>query len=754
MCIIHQRPHPVSKCRVFRAKPIEERKNLLRQHRLCFRCLASTTHMAKDCKLSIKCTECESDRHPAALHVEKPLKPENRERAQGGENGNGQQASSQQERTDGADQQHLGEHSQVTTSCTEICGGRASGRSCAKICLANIYATDHPDKKVKAYVVIDDQSNCSLAKPRLFDQLNLQGDRLPYTLKTCAGTTQTEGRRAKGLVIESLNGHVQHQLPTITECDDIPDSKDEIPTPDVARAHPHLHQIAHQIPEVQSSVDILLLIGRDVPPLHKVRESRNGRGNSPWAQRLDLGWVILGNACLDGVHKPYNHSTFKTHILQDGRPTIFERCSNLLHIEEPTSANNHTRKESFFQGKFEDGLAQNVFQQTKYDNRPGLSIEDRKFINIMDTGMEKDESGSWVAPLPFRNEVTQLPNSREEAYSRLRSTRKALDRKPEMKKHYFAFMQKILHNQHAEPVPPRELVTSKPCWYLPHFGVYHPQKPNKIRVVFDSAAETNGVSLNKLLLSGPDLTKSLIGVLLRFRQNPTAFIADIEQMFHSFIVKEEHRDYLRFLWYEDNGPIGKVIEYRMKVHLFGNTSSPAVATLALRKTAQVGENQFGSDAREFVERNFYVDDGLKSLPGSKESIDLLQRTQAMLATANLRLHKIASNNAEVTQAFPGEDRATELCDLDLNKEIKPVQRSLGVYWDLETDTFTFRVSQESKPFTRRGVLSVINSLFDPLGIASPVVIQGKMLLRCLSTHLKNHQLGEWDEPIDIGDLDG
>ena len=79
LCIIHQRPHPLSKCRVFRAKPIEERKNLLRQHRLCFRCLASTTHMAKDCKLSIKCTECESDRHLAALHVEKPLKPENRE---------------------------------------------------------------------------------------------------------------------------------------------------------------------------------------------------------------------------------------------------------------------------------------------------------------------------------------------------------------------------------------------------------------------------------------------------------------------------------------------------------------------------------------------------------------------------------------------------------------------------------------------------------------------------------------------------
>ena len=111
------------------------------------------------------------------------------------------------------------------------------------------------------------------------------------------------------------------------------------------------------------------------------------------------------------------------------------------------------------------------------------------------------------------------------------------------------------------------------------------------------------------------------------------------------------------------------------------------------RSAQVGEAQFGSDAREFVERDFYVDDGLKSLPGSKQSIDLLQRTQGMLATANLRLHKIASNDANVTQAFPSEDRASELCNLDLNNDTKPIQRSLGVYWDLETDTFTFKVSE-------------------------------------------------------------
>jgi hypothetical protein len=201
-------------------------------------------------------------------------------------------------------------------------------------------------------------------------------------------------------------------------------------------------------------------------------------------------------------------------------------------------------------------------------------------------------------------------------------------------------MKRILDKELAEPVPAEDLASNKPCWYLPHFGVYHPQKPGKIRVVFDSAAETEVVSLNKLLLSGPDLTNSLLGVLLRFRQNPVAVTADFEQMFYSFFVNEEHRDFLRFLWFRNNDPQNEVIDYRMKVHLFGNTSSPAVATFGLKKTAKEEEHKFGQDAIEFVDENFYVDDGLISLPDSEQAVGLLQRTQAMLATANLRLHKI------------------------------------------------------------------------------------------------------------------
>lgn len=179
-----------------------------------------------------------------------------------------------------------------------------------------------------------------------------------------------------------------------------------------------------------------------------------------------------------------------------------------------------------------------------------------------------------------------------------------------MKQHYFAFMQRLLDKGHAELAPTMEPSLSPLRWYLPNFGVYHPLKPGKIRVVFDSAAETDGVSLNKILFSGPDLTNNLLGILIRFRQDPVAFMANVEQMFHSFLVQEKHRDLLLFFWYEGNDPNGKLTEYRMRVHVFGNTSSPAVSTFCLRRTADDQQSVFGSDSREFVHKNFYVDDGL------------------------------------------------------------------------------------------------------------------------------------------------
>ena len=123
-----------------------------------------------------------------------------------------------------------------------------------------------------------------------------------------------------------------------------------------------------------------------------------------------------------------------------------------------------------------------------------------------------------------------------------------------------------------------------------------------------------------------------------------------------------------------------------------------------------------------------MDDGLLSRPTPHEAIDLLKRTQEMLALSNLRLHKVASNSQEVMEAFPTKDRAKGLKDLNLEVDPTPIQRSLWVSWDLKKDVFTFQVAESTKPFTRRGVLATVNGLFDPLGFAALVTIQGKILL--------------------------
>ncbi|XP_069809647.1 uncharacterized protein [Dendropsophus ebraccatus] len=730
-CPIHKKPHPLKKCIGFRRKPLQERKELLKKFGVCFRCCASTEHVAKDCKTAIKCIECDSENHVQALHPSQssPTPPTDFPplAKHGGEN------------TDQA-----AKPTTVSSSCTEVCGEDLCDKSCARICLVNVYPKGQPEKTVKVYAILDDQSNRSLARSELFDLFNLKGDAYPYTLGTCSGITEVSGRRASGLVVASLNGNLEVPLPTLVECNQIPSNREEIPTPEAALHHPHLRTIASEIPALDNNAEILLLLGRDILRVHKIRQQINGPHDAPFAQRLDLGWVIIGNVCIDRMKWPTKISSFKTHILPNGRSTYFQPCPHHYLVKEKMSncKGQHDQQDDMnICLPWDDNLGSTVFNITSDDNKLAPAREDKEFLKVMDKEFTQNDSNSWVAPLPFRTPRTKLPNNLQQAASRFSSLKRTLKRRPEMEKHFVDFMQKVFDRDHAEPAPP--LKEGEECWYLPSFGVYHPRKPDQIRVVFDSSAQFEGVSLNNMLLTGPNLNNSLLGVLMRFRQEPVAVMADIQQMFHCFIVKEDNRNYLRFLWHKDNNVNKEVIDYRMKVHVFGNSPSPAVATYGLRRTAQQGEKEYGSDARRFVERNFYVDDGLKSLPTSEEAVDLLTRTQEMLSAGNLRLHKIISNSHEVMKAFPSDDHAINLRNLDLSSDAPPV-RSLGLLWNIEQDTFTFQVSPCDKPFTKRGVLSVVNSIYDPLGFIAPITIQGKILLRQLTT-----ENADWDSQLPI-----
>ncbi|XP_045080043.1 uncharacterized protein LOC121578462 [Coregonus clupeaformis] len=114
------------------------------------------------------------------------------------------------------------------------------------------------------YVVLDEQSNKSLAKTEFFNLFNINDNSAPYIMKTCSGVTETSGRRAVNFMVESIDGHKKLTLPTLIECDMMPDDRMEIPSPDIAHHHPHLQPVADKIPAVDPDAPILLLLGRDI----------------------------------------------------------------------------------------------------------------------------------------------------------------------------------------------------------------------------------------------------------------------------------------------------------------------------------------------------------------------------------------------------------------------------------------------------------------------------------------------------------
>ena len=127
------------------------------------------------------------------------------------------------------------------------------------------------------------------------------------------------------------------------------------------------------------------------------------------------------------------------------------------------------------------------------------------------------------------------------------------------------FMQDILEKGYAKES--KATLQDGRVWYLPHHGVYHPQKPDKIRVVLDCSSELNGRSINKELLMGPDLTNQLMGVLTRFRQEEVAVMADIEKMYFQILAADEHRSLLRFLRWKDGDMSKEIIDHEMCVHV-------------------------------------------------------------------------------------------------------------------------------------------------------------------------------------------
>ena len=182
-------------------------------------------------------------------------------------------------------------------------------------------------------------------------------------LKTVSGIVQTSGRRADVFRIEPISGGNSFALPTLIECNEILNNRAEIPTPEVAMQHPHLRSIASQIPHLDPNTHILLLLGRDVLRAHKVRQHINGPNDAPFAQKLDLGWVLVGGMCLRNAHKPNVYSA-KTNVLENGRPSLFTPYPSHIQIKE----SSHTLKS--YNGMERSSVSQRLPKCDSYFSQP------------------------------------------------------------------------------------------------------------------------------------------------------------------------------------------------------------------------------------------------------------------------------------------------------------------------------------------------------------------------------------------------
>ncbi|XP_042236996.1 uncharacterized protein LOC121876124 [Homarus americanus] len=333
------------------------------------------------------------------------------------------------------------------------------------------------------------------------------------------------------------------------------------------------------------------------------------------------------------------------------------------------------------------------------------SLEDKSVLRLWsETGIKTN--GHYKFPIPFCNENMEPPNNKAVAERRLDGLRRRLSKDARLRQGYVEEINKLFAEGYAESVPKCQLESHTGLvWYLPHHLVLNPNTPNKVRIVFDCAAKHKRTLLNDQVLQGPDFNNKLIGVLFRFCQGTTAIMADVEAMYHQIHVAPEHRDALRFLWWENGDLSREPVTYTMKVHIFGGVWSPSCATYVLRRTFQDHRSEF-PDMVAQAEVNFYVDDLLVSLDSSNEASMLACQLRRLLACGGFRLTKWASNHKGVLATIPPEERQNALKEIDLRQDKLPMERALGVRWLLEGDQLAIKVQSNSRPATRRGVLSL------------------------------------------------
>jgi hypothetical protein len=681
-CVVCKSSHDLGSCKEFAKMQPTERYAMVQSNWLCRNCFASD-HVARRCTKSAACTVggC-NRRHHSLLHLPEP--PEVKK--------------------------GIGRVQEKPSSAHVTNGHVASYTSKVALPIVPVKVWNREETRyVETYALLDSGSTGTFCSEYLARQLNVTRKSCELSLSTIEGHTKVKTSEVR-LVVSDLSEETKVVLPTVYVRERLQISSDAIGRRVEIDKYPHLAEVTLQSAEVQ---EVHVLIGQDVPEALIYREVKKGKAGEPYASKTMFGWTLHGRLEESGFNEESAYSVSVHHVSTES--SIDSQLEKLWKTED-VGAFSH--------------------------DEVGLSHDDQRVVQLWRERIIHYDDGHYESPIPFKSTSLALNDNKQVAEYRLQQLKRKLQKDEVLKDKYISGMNQLISKGYAEKTNVTvESDKGKCIWYLPHHPVSSKYKLDKVRIVLDCASQFQGRSLNDEVLQGPDLLNSLVGVLLRFREQPIAFAADVETMYYQVKVPPEQRDVLRFLWWEQGDMSTQPSTFRMTVHPFGGVWSPSCANFVLKKTADDHESEFSVAAIDTVRRSFYVDDCLRSCDTEEQAIEVSHEVQRLLKKGHFNLTKFTSNSRQVLSSFPKEYRADKMKNVDLNGEL-PSERTLGIMWVIDEDNLSYKTRIQEKPITRRGVLSMASSLFDPLGYASPFTLSAKRLLQ----RLTKANLG-WDEAL-------
>ena len=331
-CLVCSKQHNIWKCSKFKGLTHEEKWRVVRSGGLCNKCLEKG-HISKECpKVNFNCQRpgCGGNHH-TLMH-----RPTGRI-ARDLSNGSNQRDNASTGSNDGTRVTTERQLLQVSSGARDVTGAgngngiavAATGAGETRVCLGIVPVKvrgKSNNQIVETYALLDNGSEVTLCHEQLVSELELDREKLRFTLTGITGSNQMESH-VVNLTIMSMDESIAVELPGVRTVAQMPVSRSCIPREGDLARWPHLQGV--DIPAVRDT-EVLLLIGlKEKPSLFLPLEVKAGEVDEPIAIRYSLGWTVMGPM---GEHKKDEHCS--VNFLQSAHDINLDRC--LLNEKSPT----------------------------------------------------------------------------------------------------------------------------------------------------------------------------------------------------------------------------------------------------------------------------------------------------------------------------------------------------------------------------------------------------------------------------------